>query len=339
MKHPASMLYLPPDDTPPTTTRDPRIKFLACAHTPTSCPSEGWDPKTGRGPGLRTEALRGPHAQHAHGPTERVPARTAERSSATCSLAHLGWRTSAPFFFLVIPPKALTCSTLSVRPRKGSSGSSAQEPPPKCWGDELPTPVTPTPKPCQGSGKAPPKGHFFPSSQQTPPPPTRRAGKSGARGHTTCFLIQILTLPRQPPPPAPQLPRKIRNWSSGEWTGAPAASQGSNLLGVGAEGRTLTPGPAPPCGVPRQARARSTGNEVFSSKVSKVPKSRTPPLTFSLGMCSVVGGERSCGERTLEGRVRGLERAVGTKVNQGRDRILKKIPNRLSYRRSCFLPF
>ena len=179
--HPESMLYLPPGKThpPPRETQEFSSGVALTLH-----PSELGDPKTSHPwSSAPHRGLRDPHAQHSHGPKERFPAWTAKRGTrATCSLAHLDCRTyQSPFSFSypLVPPKAPTCSTLSVRQRKDSSEPLAQERPPKCAGDELLAPVTPTPKPCQGS-EPPPQNGTSPHQPAEPPPLPSRAGKSGA---------------------------------------------------------------------------------------------------------------------------------------------------------------
>lgn len=153
---------------PPQETRE--LSSIVGSHTHSllnyGTPRPAWSSYPHRG-------LRDPHAQHAHSPKEHGLAWTAERNSSHLLTCTPGLADQSPFSFSypLVPQKALTCSTLSVRQMKDSSESSAQERPPKCWGDELLTPVTPTPKPCQGSEKPPRRARLRTSHQNTHSPP------------------------------------------------------------------------------------------------------------------------------------------------------------------------
>lgn len=105
------MLFLPPRETPPTSTRDPRMKFLCKLTRPH--PSELWDPKRSGGPALRTGA-RGIPTHNARAVLKSVPGWGCREQLGPPAHSHIGLL----LFFLrqyLILPKALTCSTLSVR--------------------------------------------------------------------------------------------------------------------------------------------------------------------------------------------------------------------------------
>lgn len=224
---------------PPTATRDPRIKFWSASHSPSF-----WitGPHAQRVQGS-TEGLAGPHAQHSHGPEERFPAWTAESNADHLLTCTPGLPDQSPFPFScpLVPRKALTCSTLSVRQRKDSSGSSVQERPPKCAGDELLAPVTPTPKPCQGSEKSPRRALLPPASRTAPSLGTRWEER-GADAAQPAFSFKSSSASCSPLPPSTVAPAEIRNWSWREWTGAlPARRAPAFPLGAGSGGLDLGP--------------------------------------------------------------------------------------------------
>ena len=161
---------------------------------------------------------------------------------------------------------------------KDSSESPAEQQPPKCWRDELLAPVTPTSKPCRGA-EEPPRRALLHTGLQNP---RDGLGRVGRRSHNLLSHSNAHAHSSAPSLPAPQLPRKSGTGARESGLELPPPPLGPAGWVEGAERRTRTPGPTPPCGARRQARARSTGNEVFFFfffflKFQRVPSPGKPP--------------------------------------------------------------
>lgn len=301
------MLYRP-RGVNPTHHKRPENKILAWAHTPI-LPNYG----TPRPAEVQFSA-QGLGDPHSHRPKERVPAGTATRGTrATCSLAH-GDCCNSPLFLSYppppFPPKALTCSTSGCSGDEGLLGVAGRAAASKVLAWWVTGPCDSNFKTLSRSRRAPKKG----PSPHRPAEPPRRAGQSGAPLPQPAFSFKCSRSLRRPHPPSPAAPAEIRNWSSGERTGAPAATTGPSRLGGGGRALDLDPclGLHLLAGLAGRQGPEALGMKSFSSSSSssfKGSQTQNNPLDTHFGAVlrrAVVGKYRSLAKWSWRGRAQGL---------------------------------